>query len=234
MGDASTDLETDFATWKTKLWPALIDHWKSLGPSTGVKRKQSSKKQKVKYPLVMADPESENPESAIGPLCMRQFISGKDVKIDSMRELRQTSKYGSCLEVIYDLEGTGLEYNTAANLAVFPENNQEDVDRVVERFGLDKDRVFIFKNKEGDDGKNKHPFPTPCSVGDALTKYCELRGPVDRKIFKDLSQYATEEEDKKELERLSKNDAGADIDAMKQEFTNIIDIMEEYKSIEVS
>lgn len=235
MGDASNDLETDFATWKTNLWPALISYWEKQAPKTGVKRKASMKrKPKVKYPLVMADPEAENPEHPIQPLCIRQYISGKDIKIDSMRELRQTDKYGSCLEVIYDLEGSGLEYKTAANLAVFPENNPEDVNRIVERFNLEKDRSFIFKNAEGDDEKRKHPFPTPCTIGDALTKYCELRGQIDRKIFKDLSQYATDDEDKKELERLSQNDAGEDIEAMKKEYTNIIDVMEEYKSIEMS
>lgn len=181
----------------------------------------------------MGDPQEVNEEHPIQPLCIRQYVGGKDVKIHSMRELRQTSKYGSCLEVIYDLEGTGIEYQTAANLAVFPENNENDVQRIVDRFNLEKDKSFVFKNAEGDDEKRKHPFPTPWTVGEALTKYCELRGPLDRKIFKDLSQYATEEEDKKELERLSGNDAGADIETMKQEFTNIIDIVEEYKSIDI-
>ena len=235
LGDSSTDLETDFSTWKAKLWPGLIEHWKSIAPagSSNMKRKVS-KKPKVKYPLVMGEPQEENEDFPIQPLCIRQYVSGKDVKIESMRELKQTRKYGSCLEVIYDLEGTDLEYHTAANLAVFPENNQEDVDRIIKRFELEKEKEFIFKNAEGDNEKRKHPFPTPCTVGEALTKYCELRGPVDRKIFHDLSQYATEEEDKKELERLSQNDATEDIEAMKQEFTNIIDIMEEYKSIDMS
>jgi NADPH-ferrihemoprotein reductase len=172
-GDTSEDLEGDFAAWKTELWPALIEHWKKLAPQNGsvIKKEQSRPKvHKDKYPLIMAEPEEEKVEHPIGPLCIRQYVTGKDVKIDSMRECRQTDKYGSCLEVIYDLEGTGMTYHTAANLAVFPENNQEDVDRVCNRFGLDKNQKFIFKNPEGDT-KTKHPFPTPCTIGEALTKY---------------------------------------------------------------
>lgn len=213
-------MESDFGNWKAKLWPALIEHWKSMAPAGAeMKKRVSSKprKPKVKFPLVMGEPEEENVEHPIQPLCIRQYVSGKDVKIHSMRELKQTDKYGSCLEVIYDLEGTGLEYHTAANLAVFSENTEQDVDRICARFGMDKEKRFVFKNAEGDDEKRKHPFPTPCTIREALTKYCELRGPVDRKIFKDLSQYASEEEDKKELERLSGNDGAADVDEMKKE-----------------
>lgn len=219
-GDASKEMENNFAEWKQKLWPALIEYYKAKAPADGVVKKKAPskpKKAKVKYPLVMADPEDVNEEHAIQPLCIRQYVNGKDVKIDSMRELRQTDKYGSCLEIIYDLEGTGLEYHTAANLAVFAENDQDDVDRVISRFGLEKDRKFVFKNAEGDDEKRKHPFPTPCTVGDALTKFCDLKGPIDRKLFKDLAPYATSEEEKKELERLSQNDSTADIDLMRQE-----------------
>lgn len=236
-GDSSNDLESDFAKWKTDLWPGLIAHWNKVAPQgVDVNKKLVSrvKVEKAKYPLVMSEPGETNEDHQIQSLCIRQYVSGKDVKIHSMRELRQTDKYGSCLEVIYDLEGTGITYATAANLAVFAENSQHDVDRVVQRFGLRKDLRFVFKNVEGDNEKRKHPFPTPCIVGEALTKYCELRGPVDRKIFKDLSQYATEESDKKELERLSKNDSTEDIEAMKSEYVNIVDIMEEFKSIDLS
>ena len=213
-------MEQDFSTWKTNLWPSLIEFYKSQAPADGMVKARAPtkpKKPKVKYPLVMAEPGEKNEEHPIQPLCIRQYVNGKDVRIHSIRELRQTNKYSSCLEVIYDLEGTGMEYNTAANLAVFAENPQEDVDRVIDRFDLEKDRCFIFKNAEGDNEKRKHPFPTPCTVGDALTKFCDLRGPVDRKLFKDLSSYATQEEEKKELERLGGNDAGPDIELRKQE-----------------
>ena len=58
-------------------------------------------------------------------------MKGQDAKIHSVRELRQTSKYGSCLEIIFDLEGTDLEYKTAANLAVFATNRDKDVERIL-------------------------------------------------------------------------------------------------------
>ena len=236
LGNTSADLEGDFGTWKEGLWSGLIEHWTKLAPAEEEDKKQPvrAKIEKSKYPLKMVPYTGEEQEQQIGPLCIRQYVGGKDVKIDSIRECRQTDKYGSCLEVIYDLEGTGLKYETAANLAVFAENTPKDVERVAKRFGLDINEEFVFQNAEGDTEKRKHPFPTPCTVGEALTRYCELRGPVDRKIFKDLSEFAKDEHDKKELLRLNQNEAKEDIELMKQELVNVMDIMEEYKSLEIS
>jgi NADPH-ferrihemoprotein reductase len=53
-------------------------------------------------------------------------------------------------------------------------------------------------------------------------------------MFKDLSQYSKDDSEKQELERLSQNDATHEIDLMKKEFKNIIEVMEEHKSIEMS
>jgi hypothetical protein len=46
-----------------------------------------------------------------------------------MKELRQDNKYGSTIEVVYDLKEVDLKYETAANLALFPENEIAVVER---------------------------------------------------------------------------------------------------------
>jgi len=74
-------------------------------------------------------------------LVSKQYISGKDIRISAIRELRQkystsfheTEKFddiegGSTLEITYDLRGSGLTYKTATNLALFPQNDKIDVD----------------------------------------------------------------------------------------------------------
>lgn len=126
------------------------------------------------------------------------------------------------------------KYETAANLAVFPTNSQEDVDRVCKRFELDKNYMFEFVNDDGDDEVRKHPFPTPCTVGDALTKYCELKGPLDRNIFKHLSEFATDDAERTELLRLSSNEAKGDLELMKARFSGVLDVFEQFKSIRMT
>ena len=52
---------------------------------------------------------------------------------------------GSTLEVTFDLDGTGLTYKTATNLAIFPENTQEDVEEVAKLLSFDLSQRFVFK-----------------------------------------------------------------------------------------
>jgi sulfite reductase alpha subunit-like flavoprotein len=52
---------------------------------------------------------------------------------------------GSTLEASFDLEGTGLTYKTATNLAIFPENTQDDVEEVARLLSFDLSQRFIFK-----------------------------------------------------------------------------------------
>jgi sulfite reductase alpha subunit-like flavoprotein len=52
---------------------------------------------------------------------------------------------GSTLEVTFDLQGTGLTYKTATNLAIFPENTEEDIAEVASLLSFDLSKRFIFK-----------------------------------------------------------------------------------------
>ena len=122
LGDTSGDLEGEFAEWKSKLWPSLIAHFEVIN-TTHLTREKSAHHKNL-YPLKMVVPGDNIMEHQIQPLCIKQYLHGKDAKIQSMRECRQTSKYGSCLEVIYNLKdgesGESLfKYETAENLAVF-------------------------------------------------------------------------------------------------------------------
>lgn len=105
-------------------------------------------------------------------LVSKQYLSGKDIRIKSIRELRQITEDpevgGSTLEVTYDLEGTGMTYKTATNLALFPKNSEADVRKCAELLGYDLDSTIVFASNPSFASKRataaKHPFPTPCTV----------------------------------------------------------------------
>ena len=65
-----------------------------------------------------------------------------------MRELKRDPTSWSCLEVVFDLEGSGKTYETAENLALFPENSPETVERLARTLGYDLDATFVFKRRE--------------------------------------------------------------------------------------
>lgn len=136
-------------------------------------------------------------------MAIRQYISGKDVPIKSMQELRQNKENGSTLEAVFDLKDSGLSYKTANNFALFPVNDDSHVKAVAERLGFNLDDKFVFEpNVEGPKGQ-KHPFPTPVTVNDALTKFTDLIGPVSKKQLKELADYATDDEEKQKLKDYS-------------------------------
>ena len=53
-------------------------------------------------------------------------------------------------------------------------------------------------------------FPTPCSVREALTEYCDLTGIPSRRLLGHLSHYAESEKDKKRLSHLASKEGKGD------------------------
>ncbi len=91
-----------------------------------------------------------------------------------------------------------MTYKTATNLAVFPENTEEDVTKVAQLLKYDLDQRFVFKaNADSKKSNAKHPFPTPCTVREALTKFIDFRGTLRKKLISDLAVHCIDEADKK-------------------------------------
>ena len=70
---------------------------------------------------------------------------------------------------------SGLTYHTADNLAVLPENSDEVVEAICSSQGYNADEYFILEPGDGAESKFKHMFPTPCTIGDALRRYCDVQ-----------------------------------------------------------
>lgn len=79
-----------------------------------------------------------------------------------------------------------LEYVTADNLAILPENDEDAVKRLAIVLGFDLDMIFKL---EGVNPDFKHPFPTPCTVREALSKYCDIHGALRPNMLTQLIPY---------------------------------------------
>ena len=86
-----------------------------------------------------------------------------------------------------------LAYETADNLAVLAENCERDVCDVAAALGFAGLRrslklALAAPSAGCDDSKVfKAPFPTPCTVGDALAKYCDLSARPTRRGLASLT-----------------------------------------------
>lgn len=179
-GDDNECIEDDFAAWRTGLWPALVDRFhpdakahlridvteeecEGVELSFAVRYLDSGKS--------VALPATGFSQANIAS-STRYFFTAPEVRVTVNRELRQGGE-GSTRHMEFSLEGSGLSYQTADNLAVLPENPPEVVLAFARTMGLDVGQLFAIEALPNQ--PLRHPFPTPCTIGEALTKYFELQ-----------------------------------------------------------
>mmetsp|Transcript_13213 Transcript_13213/g.20609 ORF Transcript_13213/g.20609 Transcript_13213/m.20609 type:complete len:97 (-) Transcript_13213:989-1279(-) len=69
-------------------------------------------------------------------MAARQHQVSQRVPISTVSQLRQDTKEGSTLELFFDLSFSSLKYKTAQNLAMFPENSEGDVQRLIHHLSV--------------------------------------------------------------------------------------------------
>ena len=124
----------------------------------------------------------------------KTLLSSKEMKIIKMKELKRDPEY-SALSV--EIETSEI-YETGGKIGIFPENEEEIVREIAALQGYDLELSFQFNSAKG-----LHPFPTPITVREALTKYCDLTTLVRKKTLKKLSQFAAVPEEQAKLEFLA-------------------------------
>lgn len=112
-------------------------------------------------------------------MAAKQYSLSKRLKINSIKELRQNTDEGSTLEIIFDLKNENgdklINYKTAQNLAMFPENTLEDTESILNHISIQKSewnkKIFFEPNKNLDPKKAasvKYPFSEPYSIFEAV------------------------------------------------------------------
>lgn len=112
-------------------------------------------------------------------------------KVTKVRELRQKPEPEQGLatvEVEIEAEGNLKEYKLGGTLSLLPENDPADVEAAVKLMGLTPAHLGMWitlqPTAENPPGTAiKHPFPTPCTLGDALAKYCDLARAPTKKML---------------------------------------------------
>ena len=92
--------------------------------------------------------------------------------------------------MVYDTTGSGINYVTASNFAMYPLNKKADVEQFGSMFGLNLDTKFRWLNNPEYSGRAANtPFPIPpegITYREALTKFIDLVGPISKKLIKEL------------------------------------------------
>lgn len=220
--DARDDFFGDFQSWYEPLWAELATAFGLNDPGTP----PAAKAPLFQVELVSA--KHANP-----------FIAGfgaQPMRVLQQRELQNHSGDHPSTRSTRHIElalPEGVTYQTGDHLGVIPRNHLPLVERVLTRFGLDKD-VVIQLRKTGS-GKTALPLDQPITVSELLSTYVELQEVTTQQQIETLAKYTECPPEKMKLLALA-GEGETDDDAARAFYRaevltkrkSLLDLLEEY------
>jgi NADPH-ferrihemoprotein reductase len=109
-----------------------------------------------------------------------------------------------CMHVEVDVSNTNISYTTGDHLAIWPTNNEIEVNRLASVLGLtDKLDTVVMVKAIDPTAPKKHPFPVPTTYRSMFRHYMEINAPISRQILNSFVEYAPSEEAKAALTKLA-------------------------------
>jgi sulfite reductase alpha subunit-like flavoprotein len=140
----------------------------------------------------------------------RFYFEADKAKVLKVRELRQQPSLEQGLatvEVELEAKDNLKKYSLGGTLSLLPESDPDDVKAVLPLFGLkteDLSKYLTFITGAG--AKLKRPFPTPCTLGDALSRYCDLARAPHKKMLVAMQAKMKDQEAKARVASLLKDE----------------------------
>jgi len=112
-------------------------------------------------------------------------VQTKVARCDELRQKPDRDAGLSTVEVTIEATGGLSGYSLGGTLTLLPENSPADVAAILPLLGLsqaDLQKHLTFSPAAGS-AKFKKPFPTPCTIGVALARYCDLNRAPTKKML---------------------------------------------------
>lgn len=161
----------------------------------------------------------------------RMVLQASKAKVIEMKDLRQrNTETGRTIHIEMKLPD-GVSYDTAANLILYPENSEENVNKVLkEILELDGNQKFkLTVNKRFARSSNiKRPFPDGITVKEYLQRWIDLQGVLKKSSVKNQIEYIKDENTKKTLTDLMLLKNRKNYNSMIKKKYGLIDILTEF------
>ncbi|KAG2190023.1 hypothetical protein INT46_002594 [Mucor plumbeus] len=235
-GDDDGSLEEDFLAWQEEMWPAFCE-------ALGVDENSASSGPRQASFSIEELTEVDKAKIYVGELS-EWLKEGARVVYDAKRPYNApiTSKdlfKGSdrhCLHMEIDISDSNLTYQTGDHVAIWPTNNEVEIERLAKVLGLSDKLDTVIRVQAVDTAASKQfPFPVPTTYRAIFRHYLDICAAVSRQTLMSLIEYAPTEKSKEVLRKLAtdKDEYRVRVGDVTRNLGEVLEMLAESESLDV-
>ncbi|CEH16387.1 cytochrome p450 oxidoreductase [Ceraceosorus bombacis] len=205
-GDDDKSMEEDYLEWKDGMFEALAQECGFEEGGGG----------EVEDFEVAEIDDFEEDRVYQGELSARALLGTKGIHdaknpypapIIKAKELFSLSGERSCVHMEFDIDGSGISYQHGDHIAVWPNNPEIEVERILAVLGLTEKRFTVIDVESLDPTLAKVPFPVPTTYDAIFRHYLDISAAAGRQAVNSFAKYAPSEAAKAELAKIGSDKA---------------------------